>query len=411
MKVAVVGGGAAGFFAALSVKEHHPQSEVVILEKTKKLLSKVRVSGGGRCNVTNGSHSIKFLSEAYPRGKPFMKKALKEFNTKDTWCWFESRGVSLKVEEDGRVFPQSDNSETIIDCLMSSVQSLGINIQTGEHIKGIAKNESGQFILSTSSKEIHCDKVVIASGGSPKPESYEWVAALGHTIVSPIPSLFTFNMPNEDITELMGVVSPNSRVSIEGHKVVTEGPLLITHWGMSGPAILKASAFGAKTLHDSNHNFKVNINWINEPNQEKIRERINEIIVMHPKKRLASYRPFDLPERLWRFLLRKYQFSEGKIWSELGKKGMNKVVATLCQDVYLVSGKTTFKEEFVTCGGVSLDDINSKTMESKICSGMYFAGEVMDIDGVTGGFNFQAAWSTGYIAGRLGSSRDINSHF
>ncbi len=376
----------------------------MLFEKTQKLLAKVRISGGGRCNVTNACTSIKQLSEAYPRGGKSLKKAFKIFSTQDTRAWFESRGVRLYAQDDHRVFPVSDSSQSIIDCLMSETQKLGISIQMGTRIEGIeAKDE--QLILHFSKahhpKQVF-DKVIVASGGSPKKSGLEWLEKLGHRIETPVPSLFTFNMPSEKITQLMGVVADNVLVRIQGSKLQSQGPLLITHWGMSGPAVLKLSAFGARLLSESTYRFRVLVNWVGVVNQEEVRLSIEDTIAAHPKKKLSNVRLYGLPERLWLFLLQKSDLSPSKRWLDLGKKQTHKLVTVLTHDVYQVSGKTTFKEEFVTCGGVSLKSINMDTMESKVCKNLYFAGEVMDMDGITGGYNFQAAWTTGFIAGKLG---------
>ncbi|MEE9371899.1 MAG: NAD(P)/FAD-dependent oxidoreductase [Saprospiraceae bacterium] len=401
MKVAVIGGGAAGFFAALSVKKHHPKAYVILFEKSKKLLSKVKISGGGRCNVTNGSTSIKELSDAYPRGRRLMKKALKQFSTSDTWKWYEMRGVLLKTEEDGRVFPQSDNSSSIVQCLIKDAEKNRIEIRMGEGVLSIQRKKNHCYKLHTKTEVITFEKVIIACGGSTKRSGFDWISVLDHKIIAPVPSLFTFNMPNDKIQSLMGVVAQNVSVNIQGQSIKSEGPLLITHWGMSGPAILKLSAFGARILHDLEYSFKVNVNWVNVLNHDDVKSQLIDIILKHPKKQLSSFRAFDLPDRLWLFLLDKFQLPHDKQWSDLGKKGIYKLIAMLCSDEYQVSGKTTFKEEFVTCGGVSLDSINTTTMESIVSPGLYFAGEVLDIDGITGGYNFQAAWTTGFISGKL----------
>ncbi|MEZ4888130.1 MAG: NAD(P)/FAD-dependent oxidoreductase [Chitinophagales bacterium] len=404
MKIAIIGGGAAGFFAAISAKENHREADVVLFEKSQKLLAKVRISGGGRCNVTNACTSIKQLSEAYPRGGKALKKAFRTFNTQDTKAWFESRGVPLYAQDDSRVFPVSDNSQSIIDCLLSESKRLGILIQLGTQIETIEVNND-QLLLHFSKTQCESqtfDKVIIACGGSPKKSGLTWLENLGHQIETPVPSLFTFNMPSEPITQLMGVVAENALVWIQGSKLQSQGPLLITHWGMSGPAILKLSAFGARLLSDCNYQFKVQVNWAGVPNHEEVRASIQNTIAAHPKKQLSNHRLFGLPERLWLFLLHKSDCAPTKRWLDLSKKNIHKLVAVLAHDVYSVSGKTTFKEEFVTCGGVSLKSINFDTMESKVCKNLYFAGEVMDIDGITGGYNFQAAWTTGFIAGKLG---------
>ncbi len=402
MDVAVIGGGAAGFFAALSVKQHHPKSKVTIFEKSQKLLAKVKISGGGRCNVTNGCTSISQLAKAYPRGEKPLKKAFRTFSTQDTMDWFRERKVGLVIQEDGCVFPKTQDSQTIIDCFMREANRLGIQILTGMGVNKLQR-KSGKMGLSfiKDHEEQWFDKVIIATGGSPKKSGLIWLADLGHQIEDPVPSLFTFNMPKETITALMGIVVEHALVSIQGTKLKSSGPLLITHWGMSGPAILKLSAFGARILHDRNYTCKAQVNWVNTPNNDEVATEIQHIIGQYPKKILANIRPYFLPERLWHFLIEKSGLSPKKKWEELGKKGINKLVTLLTNDVYEVEGKTTFKEEFVTCGGVSLSSIDFKTMQSKVVPNLYFAGEVMDIDGITGGYNFQSAWTTAFIAGKL----------
>lgn len=402
MRIAVIGGGAAGFFSAISVKEHYPDSHVSIFEKSQKVLSKVKVSGGGRCNVTNGTTSISELSKGYPRGEKQLKKAFSQFSTIDTWDWFESRGVELYTQPDNRVFPKSNNSQTIIDCLFRETKRCGIEIQIGTGVSSIQSVDNKielSFLGETKPRTF--DKVIVATGGSPKVKGFDWLENLGHKIEEPVPSLFTFNMPNEPIKELMGVSVQNTLVSVQGTKLKSSGPLLVTHWGMSGPAILKLSAFGARTLLDMGYEFNVQVNWTEEANSEVVIEKLREIEYANPNKKLGNVKPFELAERMWRYLLSRSELATTKKWNELGKKGRNKLVNTLTNDVYKVSGKTTFKEEFVTCGGVSLEDVNFKTMESRVCPNLYFAGEVLDIDGITGGYNFQAAWTTGYIAGQL----------
>ncbi len=404
MKIAVIGGGAAGFFAALSAKEKHPQAHLTLFEKSQKLLAKVKVSGGGRCNVTNACSDIAELSRAYPRGGKKLKKAFHEFNTPDTIQWFESRGVPLLVQEDQCIFPQAQDSQVVIDCLMSEARRLGVHIEVGRGIASI-EPKGAQWelrFLKAENLPLSFDKVIVATGGSPKRSGLEWLEALGHKIEDPVPSLFTFNMPKEPIKKLMGVVVENAVTSIQGTKLKGDGPLLITHWGMSGPAILKLSAFGARILSEMNYEFKVQVNWVNEQNHDVVLAGLSKIAAENAQKQLANFRPYLLPKRLWHYLLEKGGFGENRRWNELGKKGLNKIQMLLTNDTYAVQGKTTFKEEFVTCGGVSLDSINFKTMESRVCPGLYFAGEVMDIDGITGGYNFQSAWTTGWIAGKLG---------
>ena len=401
MRIAIIGGGAAGFFSALSAKEHHPNSSVVIFEKSQKVLAKVKVSGGGRCNVTNGTSYISDLAKGYPRGEKQLKKAFSEFNTRNTWEWFESRGVSLYAQDDNRVFPKSNDSQSIIDCLMKECGRLGIAFKLGTGIRLIKEVDDTLELTFTDGNSTIFDKVIIASGGSPNRASFDWLEQLGHKIEEPVPSLFTFNMPTETIKDLMGVVVENTLVSIQGTKLKSNGPLLITHWGMSGPAILKLSAFGARVLHGMKYEFRVSVNWSGEQNNELVMNSLIEITNTNPNKLVANVRPFGIPERMWLFLLERSDIPSTKKWSEMGKKGLNKLVNTLTNDEYEVKGKTTFKEEFVTCGGVSLESVNFNTMESLVCKNLYFAGEVLDIDGITGGYNFQAAWTTGFIAGKL----------
>lgn len=401
MNIGIIGGGAAGFFAAIHAKENFPEAQVDILEKSKKVLSKVKISGGGRCNVTNACSSIAELSKAYPRGGKQLKKIFPQFYTKHTIDWFEQRNVPLVTQEDQCIFPRSQDSQTIIDCFIHECDRLGVKILTQINVNSIQKESDG-FILSTKEESFHYDKVIIATGGSPKRKGLEWLENLGHKIEDPVPSLFTFNMPHEEITELMGVVVENTITRIKGEKLTAQGPLLITHWGMSGPAILVLSAFGARILADKDYAFSVQVNWVNEPNQQLVQAELKELSIKFTEKQLKNIRPYYLPTRLWLFLLEKVELDPERRWGEIGKKGINKLLNVLTNDEYKVKGKTTFKEEFVTCGGVSLERVNMKTMESKACPGLFFAGEVLDIDAITGGYNFQAAWTTGYIAGKLG---------
>ncbi len=399
-KTAIIGGGAAGFFAALSVKQHHPNAEVTLFEKSQKVLSKVKISGGGRCNVTNGCSDIDELIKAYPRGGRKLKWAFKEFNTTDTVEWFEDRNVPLTLQDDGCYFPISQNSQSVIDCFLNECRRQKISIQTS---KGVEKIQTiDEKIELTFKDEVFLfDKVIVATGGSPKTSGLKWLADLGHEIEECVPSLFTFNMPNESVKELMGIVKEEVITTIQGTKLKGDGPLLITHWGMSGPAILKLSAFGARVLADRNYDFYVLVNWTNEPKFEKVQAEIQRIVKGHPNKLMSNYKPYGIKERLWLHLLDRAGQSHAKRWEELGKKGFNKLMETLTNDSYEVKGKTTFKEEFVTCGGVSLEDVNMSSMESRKVKNLYFAGEVMDIDAITGGYNFQGAWTTGFIAGKL----------
>jgi len=402
--IAVIGGGAAGFFAALSVKKHHPQYRVSLFEKTDKVLAKVKISGGGRCNVTNSTKDLNSLIKAYPRGGKKLKNIFYRFTTQDTYEWFENRGVALKTEADGRVFPVSNNSQSIIDCLLSEAEKLGISIHYQTAVAHLEKNKD-QWLLYFKHTEspIAFEAVIVASGGSPKEQGFKWLKDLGHEIKTPVPSLFTFNLPKESITELTGLVVEHAVVKIKGQGIESTGPLLITHWGFSGPAVLVASSHGARQLAETNYHFEIEVNWLNERNTQDLFQQLQKIILQHPLKTIVNQKGFPLPQRLWKFLLEKSNLTIEKRWNELGYKNARRLIELLTHDTYKVSGKTTFKEEFVTCGGVSLESIHLKTLESKKAQGLYFAGEVLDIDGVTGGYNFQAAWSTGYIAGQLGN--------
>lgn len=403
MEVAIVGGGASGFFSAITVKENYPRANVTIFEKSKNPLAKVKISGGGRCNVTNACTSMKELSEAYPRGGKALQKAFRIFNPRHAMQWFESRNVPLVIQDDNCVFPASQNSQSIIDCFLAQAKKLGIGIKVGTGIKAI-KQIGDRLELDFIDGKIApktFDKVIIATGGSPQRKNLKWLENLNHKIEHPVPSLFTFNMPDEPVTKLMGIVVEKTMVSIQGTKFKAEGPLLITHWGMSGPVILKLSAFGARLLYEKGYEFNIQVNWANENNHDSVLDELKDIIMEYSNKILSNIKPYFLPDRLWRYLLEKSDLSVRKQWGELGKKGLNKLVNVLTNDVYQVQSKTSFKEEFVTCGGVSLESIDLTTMQSKMCKNLYFTGEVLDIDGITGGYNFQAAWTTAFIAGKL----------
>jgi predicted Rossmann fold flavoprotein len=403
MEVGIIGGGAAGFFSAIAVKENFPDAEVTIFERSDKLLSKVKISGGGRCNVTNACSSIDELCEAYPRGGKSLKKLFYVFSNKDTIKWFESRGIPLIVQDDNCVFPKSQNSQSIIDRFMKEADYLGVKIELNSGVRSL-KSAGGKLELNFENSERSSrvfDRVIVTTGGSPKRSGLDWLEKIGHKIEDPVPSLFSFNMPDESVTKLMGIVVENTAVSIQGSKLRASGPLLITHWGMSGPAVLKLSSFGARSLNEMSYNFNIRVNWVNEQSSETVRSYLRNIMNEHSNKILSNYRPYALPERLWHFLLEKYDLPGEKKWGETGNKDINKITEILTNEEYSVSGKSTFKEEFVTCGGVSLKSVDLKTMQSKVCPNLYFAGEILDIDGITGGFNFQAAWTTGFIAGKL----------
>jgi predicted Rossmann fold flavoprotein len=399
-RIGVIGGGAAGFFSALSVKQHHPDYDVTIFEKSAKVLAKVKISGGGRCNVTNATFDNKELAKFYPRGGNYLRKAFEQFNAKSTMEWFEERNVPLDTLAENCVFPKSNESQSIIDCFLREAKYKKVTIKTQTGINEIKKLEDGAFLLKSIDEDFIVDKIIVTTGGHPKRISLEWLEKLGHTIVDPLPSLFTFNMPKNPICELMGNVVEETTVKIEGTKLIAKGPLLVTHWGMSGPAILKLSAWGARILAEKGYQFSILVNWLNDSKEDDLRSEINKVIESHGGKMVGNLNPFPMTSRLWNFLLLKTEINPDKRWNEIGKKGVNKLINSLVNDRYEVSGKTTFKEEFVTAGGISLDDVDFTTMESKVLPGIFFAGEVLDIDGVTGGFSFQAAWTTGWIAGK-----------
>lgn len=397
-KLVVVGGGAAGFFCAVNAARMNPALEVILLEKSAKLLSKVRISGGGRCNTTHELFDIPALVKKYPRGEQFVKKAFHQFNTKDTINWFEERGVKLHAEADGRMFPVTNQSATIIDCLLREADLYKVKVSTNTGVHSIVKEGNQWKILTEKKEEIIADAVCVACGGLPKLSMFDWLKNTGHSIVEPIPSLFTLNMPKHAITALMGVSVPNVSLKVVGSKLKESGPLLITHWGLSGPAVLKLSAWGARQLAELNYHFEVAVNWLGELNETLLREEWSFYREQMATQKMWGKSPFALPNRLWQFLLHEAGISEDTKWAELKSVQQNKLIQLLTHSIYSISGKTTFKEEFVTAGGIALSEIHPQTMESRIAPHLYFAGEVMDVDGITGGFNFQHAWTSGFIA-------------
>lgn len=403
MDIAVIGGGAAGFFAAIAVKENFPEAKVTIFEKTPNLLSKVKISGGGRCNFTNGCRSIPELCKAYPRGAKELKKAFHIFNTVHAMDWFQSRGVDYVIQDDNCVFPVTQDSQTIIDCFLRECNRLNIDIVTRKGIVGVTKLEDKLQINfeNSSFKSLLVDKIIVTTGGSPHLKGLDWLVALGHQIEVPVPSLFTFKIPNHPVTKLMGVVVENTIVSIQGTKFKSDGPLLITHWGMSGPAILKLSSHAARWLKEHRYEATIQINWTNNSNHDIVLSDLMTIVKSHPHKLITNHRPYQLSSRLWNYLLDKCGITHTKNWGDLTKKSFNQLINILTNDCYLMRGRAAFKEEFVTCGGVSLQSVDIRTMESKVCKNLYFAGEVLDIDAITGGFNLQAAWTTAFIAAML----------
>jgi hypothetical protein len=396
LKIAVIGGGAGGFFAAIHASG--PGIEVTILEKSPKVLSKVKISGGGRCNVTHQPMEISKLIKNYPRGEKFLKKAFRHFCIPDTIEWFESRDVKLKIESDGRVFPISDDSQSIIEALQNEVVKKRIKVSYSTGVEDIVAVGSG-FKVRTTKGDFSFSKLIIATGGHPSLTSYGFLKSLNHKVIDPIPSLFTFNTPGETIRELMGVSVPDATVKLESTKLSYRGPILITHWGVSGPAVLKLSAFGAQWMHDQGYQAKAIINWNSSFGEQDYLDHLVAYSKAHPHRKIFSHPLFGMPNRLWEHFCEKSGLEGNLIFGKFSKKQINRLVQNLFCHILVVQGKTTFKEEFVTAGGIPLDEVDPDTMQSKFHQGLYFAGEVLNLDGITGGFNFQAAWTTGFIAG------------
>ncbi len=389
MKTAIIGGGAAGFFLAINLKEMCPQMEVTIFEKSKKVLAKVEVSGGGRCNCTNSFAVVSDLSQVYPRGHRLMKRLFKTFDHRDAYAWFERHGVRLVTQDDNCIFPASQDSHTIINLFLAEAHRHGIDIKTSTKIDSI--EELSDF-----------DYIAITTGGMPPSK---FLILNSQLIIPPVPSLFTFSIADEALRALMGTVVEDATAAIPGTNFRASGPLLITHWGVSGPAILKLSSYAARELHDHNYQMPLAVNWTSRKDPE-IQQELQEIIIRHPQKQLSSIRPFDLPSRLWNYLVEKTLSERAQNrWQNLNKKELNRLVNVLCNDSYQIAGRAAFKDEFVTCGGISLSAVNPQTLESKDLPRVFFAGEVLDIDGITGGFNFQAAWTTAYTVAQAISKR------
>lgn len=393
----VIGGGAAGFFGALEAARLRPDWRIVILEKTSRLLAKVAISGGGRCNVTHHCLEPTPLAQHYPRGQRFLKKVFRTFHAQHTIDWFENRGVKLKAEDDGRMFPVSNHSQSIIDCFLREAERCKIEIQMQAAVEALEGD--GPYLVRTAAQSFAASRVLVAIGGHPKPDAYNWLSARGLSLAQPIPSLFTFNDPTRRFASLMGLSVPRAEVKITGTKFVETGPLLITHWGLSGPAVIRLSAWAAEHLHERNYQFDVLINWVNLGEPEA-RESLQVYRQNHGRQVVHNHSLFHLPSRLWVTICLDAGIEPGTGWAEVGWKSFNRLLEFLIRTPLAIRGKTTFKEEFVTCGGVSLDEIDVDRMASKKLPGVYFAGEVLHIDGETGGFNFQAAWSTSVVAAR-----------
>ncbi len=393
MNIAIIGGGAAGFFAAITCAEANPACRVTIFERGKSVLEKVRVSGGGRCNVTHACFDAKELVKYYPRGSRELLGPFMQFGPEDTEAWFGQRGVALKVESDGRMFPVSDDSQTIVACLTRSAQHAGVTVLTSTRVEKIESLPHNKWRIGSTV----FDKIMLATGSNPA--MWDWLQSLGHSIVPAAPSLFTFNTKDTRLRDLAGVSVPKASLSIPGTKLAAEGPLLVTHWGLSGPAVLRISAWGARELQDLTYKFPLEVNFLGDKKLPEVVELLAAIKLEHAKKTIAVNPVFNLPARLWQRLVEAAAIPPERRWADLGKMELQQLSAQIARTSFQITGKSTFKEEFVTAGGVSLKEVNFKTFESRIHPNLFFAGEVLDIDAITGGFNFQAAWTGGYLAG------------
>lgn len=394
----VIGGGAAGFFGAIQAASIKPGMKVLILEKSSKLLAKVKVSGGGRCNVTHHEFQHKALAHHYPRGEKILRHLFQKFQAKDVVEWFAARDITLKAEADGRMFPVTDSSQTIIDCFLVEASKLKIEIRQQEAVVKLEQTQDGLCVITQTGEKFYAQKILIATGGHPQRESYKWLEEVGHTITPLIPSLFTFNDSSKRFVPLMGVSVDQALVKIAGTKFSQQGPVLITHWGLSGPAVIKLSAWAAEWLHEKKYAFTVLVGWIGEVKEEEVRSTLLFLKQARPKLKVYNEAQFKLPNRLWIKLCGEAEIEESKVWGEVSNRHVNKLIEQLIRCSFKMKGKTTYKEEFVTCGGVDLSEVNTETMESKKISGLFFAGEVLNLDGETGGFNFQAAWTTAWVA-------------
>ncbi|WNZ22855.1 NAD(P)/FAD-dependent oxidoreductase [Leptolyngbya sp. NK1-12] len=400
LQIVVIGGGAAGFFGAIACAEAHPHTHITLLEAHQPL-SKVRISGGGRCNVTHACFEPATLVQHYPRGGKALRGAFSRFQPRDTVAWFAKHGVVLKTEADGRMFPISDDSGTIMDCLIQTARQQGVQIYTGAPVTSIERNAKGFAVQLKSGQMLTADRLLLATGSSSK--GYELAKSLGHSIEPPVPSLFTFTIPDPDLRALAGVAveSVQVRLRFPNQKPLEQtGALLITHWGFSGPAILKLSAWGARVLYNQRYQVTLQVNWLPHYQYESLRQQLFEFKQQQPKRTVVAHSEFELPRRLWQYLVMRAGIASEQRWAEVSKQEIHQLVQELQQGQYSVQGKGVFKDEFVTCGGVRLKEVDFKTMESRLCPGLYFAGEILDIDGVTGGFNFQSAWTTGWLAGQ-----------
>ena len=398
-QIVIIGGGAAGFFAAITCAQSQPHSRVILIEASAHPLGKVRISGGGRCNVTHACFDPAQLVQFYPRGGKALRGAFSRFQPQDTIEWFRARGVTLKTEADGRMFPTSDSSETIINCLLEAAATAGVKLWLGTAVTAVDRTAAGFLLTTKTGRELRADRLLLATGSHPT--GYRWAQALGHTIEPLAPSLFTFNIKDPRLADLAGVAVKTATVRLAKDKKLTQtGPVLITHWGLSGPAILKLSAWGARFLHDCRYQAPLQINWLPEFSPLQLRDTIRAVKSQLPQKTIHNSCPVPIPQRLWGSLLNHCEIWAGDRWAGLSHQKLDRLLQELQRGEFQITGKGVFKEEFVTCGGVKLAEIDFKTMASRVCPGLYFAGEIIDVDGVTGGFNFQNAWTTGWLAGQ-----------
>lgn len=412
LRIVVIGGGAAGFFGAVTCASAYPRAQVTLLEAGRQLLSKVRISGGGRCNVTHACFDPALLVQNYPRGSKGLRGAFTRFQPKDTVTWFQSHSVQLKTESDGRMFPVTDDSETIVNCLIQAAKDAGVTLRTGTPVKAVRRYSPQPLVQGRSAREefevelkngeiLRCDRILLATGSNP--QGYAIARELGHTIESPVPSLFTFTIADSRLQDLAGVSANPACLRLpEAGKTLKEqtGPLLITHWGLSGPAVLKLSAWGARFLHEHHYQTPLLVNWLPQHSQDSLRKMLLAVKSQLPRRQVTTSCPVPVPKRLWMNLVVSVGIGAEERWAEVSKKALNQLVQELTQGQYLIKGKGVFKEEFVTCGGITLKEVDFKRMESRLIPGLHFAGEILDIDGVTGGFNFQSAWTTGWLAGQ-----------
>jgi predicted Rossmann fold flavoprotein len=399
-RIVIAGGGAAGFFAAITCAEADPSAEVVIYEATAHPLAKVRVSGGGRCNVTHACFEARDLVQRFPRGARELLGPFTRFGPHDTIAWFAARGVGLKTENDGRMFPTTDSSATIVDCLQHAAERAGVRLVTQCGIKNAEKTEPGFVLTLKTGETVEAQRVLIATGGNKGSSGLTIAQTLGHTIIPPVPSLFTFHIDDPRLRGLEGVSVLSASTTVKGTRLRANGPVLVTHWGLSGPGILRLSAWGARELHDMNYQFTLGLNWADPLTPQQVQAGLSAERAEHPRRQVATANPFNIPARLWERLLATAGIAANATWTHTSNDSLRALATQIASAEFAVTGKSMNKEEFVTCGGVKLSEVNFATMESRVCPGLYFAGEVLDLDGITGGFNFQSAWTTGWHAGK-----------